>query len=79
MRLDDWICKHDEPSSICIPPMTAADAKDILVEEVLGKGWGISYPCNPEQEMAEIVYSVIAEVRHLKTPWWKKLWKKCKK
>lgn len=73
MKLEDWIRKHDEPYSIVVPPMTTADAKDILVEEVLGPDWGISYPCNGEQEMAEIVYSVVSKVRSLKTPWWKKL------
>ena len=73
MRLEDWSCKHTEPSSIVVPPMAIADAKDILVEEVLGKDWEISYPCNGEQEMAEIVYSVVLEVRRLRMPWWKKL------
>ncbi len=73
MRLEDWIRKNDEPYSIVVPPMTARVAKDILVEEVLGKDWSISYPCNGEQAMAEIVAAVVKEVKRLRAPWWKKL------
>lgn len=72
MKVEDWVVSNSA-YGLCMPPMKAKDAKAILVEEVLDKDWAIAYPCNGEQEMAEIVYAVVAEVKRLRKPWWMKL------
>lgn len=74
MTLQEWRDKNND-YGLCAQEMETSDAKSILVEEVLGKDWAISYPANGKQAMAEIVYSVVAEVKRLRTPWWKR-WKR---
>ena len=73
MKLEDWIKSHRNSRSIVAPAMSAAEAQDILVTEILGNDWMIPYSCNGEQAMAEVVAAVVKEVQKLKTPWWKKL------
>lgn len=71
MTLQEWKESHAD-YGICAQEMEASDARSILVEEVLGKGWAVPYPANGKQAMAEVVYAVVAEVKKLRKPWWKK-------
>lgn len=77
MRLDNWLKEHSTNAfDICAPEMEASDARDILVEEVLGPDWYITYPANGKQAMAEVVAAVVKKVKELEKPWYKKLFSK---
>lgn len=68
----EWQKEHLKEGSITAPEMDVADAKRILVDELLGPDFLIGYPCNGKQEMTEIVAALIEKY---KKPWYKKLWK----
>lgn len=67
MKLKEWMQRNKQPpGEICAPPMTAGAAADILLEELLDRGWYISYSCNDEQALCEVVVAVIERYRWIR-------------
>ena len=60
MKLKEWMATHkQDPGELCAPPMNIDDAMSILVDELLGEGWYITYSGNTEQCTAEIVAALV--------------------
>ena len=74
MLLKEWEkAKPANTLEVCAAPMEAQTAINILVDEILGPNWNVSYSCNGQQANTEAVYAILAEVKKLKTPWYKKI------
>lgn len=67
MKLKDWEKNNiKDDGNILAPPMKAQDAIKILIEEILGPDWYVSYPCNGEQANTEAVYDIIDKFKELR-------------
>lgn len=57
--LNDCKKKHPEDYGICLPPTTAQDAVNALIEHFLGEGWYSTMPMSTEQINTQAVCEIL--------------------